>query len=138
MTDLTALGAVRGGTRPDWRLVPAALAVWSAALLGLLFGWGLGYVIAGSAGLLGVLVLVAARRGSEARRWHRLGVGVSLLICTVLIAWPLSARLRHAADDPLRASAARAATAHLRVVITERPHPISSRSEERRVGKEGR
>ncbi|GAB3435997.1 ComEC/Rec2 family competence protein [Actinophytocola sediminis] len=111
---------------PDWRLVPAALAVWLATMLGLLLGWWwatVGGVLAVGAG---GMVVVSARRQAPLTRWWRLGVGWSLLVSGLLVGVLSTGRLRAAEDDPLRASASAGAEGVFRVTVSERPRPVFS------------
>ncbi|CAM4060650.1 DNA internalization-related competence protein ComEC/Rec2 [Kibdelosporangium persicum] len=113
----------------DWRLVPAALAVWLAALLGLLVSWWCAVVIGLLGGVAGILVLRRRwpRLGGDVRgRWLRRGMGWSLLVCGVLSVVPTSLRLRAWEQDPLRTHAARGESARLTVVLSDRPRPIFS------------
>lgn len=110
----------------DWRLVPAAMAVWLATMTGLLLGWwwaaagGVAAVVAG-------LVVFARSRGRPARqRWWRLGVAWSLLVCGLLVGVGGTLRLREAAEDPLRPLATSGASGVFRVEVTERPRPVFS------------
>lgn len=121
--------------RHDFRLVPAALSLWSGALIGLLFGWwaaltgGLvtalaalyfrwprpGHSSAGDSGW------VARFRGS---RW-RPGL-VAAVVAGLVLAGPLTMRLFRAEHDPLRELATRGTSVTLRVVVAERPKPVHS------------
>ncbi|HEV2784640.1 MAG TPA: DNA internalization-related competence protein ComEC/Rec2 [Actinophytocola sp.] len=114
-------------TRLDWRLAPAAVAVWLATLLGLLVAWWLATAIGALASVIGLWVL-CGRRGPRdpPGRWLRLGVGVSLLACGCAAAVGTTVRLREAAHDPLRSPAARGASGAFRVELTERPRPVVS------------
>lgn len=114
------------GTAPDWRLVPAALAVWLTTMLGLLAGWWWAPIGSGAGVAAATLVLLSARRRPEPVRWWRLGVGWSLLICTLLVGVATTGRLRDAANDPLRAHASAGAAGAFRVTLTERPRPVFS------------
>jgi competence protein ComEC len=124
----------------DWRLVPAAVAVWLAALMGLLIGWWCALVV----GALSATVGVWALRGRLIRlrgpslsglspgaadvreRWLRRGVGWSLVVCGAFSIVPTSLRLRAAEGDPLRPHAERGETAQLTVELSDRPRPIFS------------
>ncbi|HEX2131814.1 MAG TPA: DNA internalization-related competence protein ComEC/Rec2 [Actinophytocola sp.] len=111
---------------PDWRLAPAALAVWLATMLGLVLGWWWAAVGAVAAVGAGVAVLVAARRRAPVVRWFRLGVGWSLLVCGLLMAVTSTGRLREAEEDPVRAHANAGGEGEFRVTVTERPRPLFS------------
>jgi competence protein ComEC len=111
---------------PDWRLVPAALAVWVATMLGLLLGWQ--WVVAG--GLMaigtGIAALASTRRRAPLVRWWGLGVGWSLLVSGLLVGVASTGRLRAAEEDPLRARASTGAEGVFRVTVSERPQPVFS------------
>ena len=111
---------------PDWRLVPAALTVWLATMLGLLAGWWWVAIGSGVAVAVGVAVLARARRRPGPVRWWRLGVGWSLLICALLVGVATTDRLREFADDPLQPPANAGAHGVFRVTLTERPRPVFS------------
>ncbi|MCE7011570.1 DNA internalization-related competence protein ComEC/Rec2 [Kibdelosporangium philippinense] len=115
----------------DWRLVPAAIAVWLAALLGLLVSWWCTVVIGVLAGSAGALVLwkrwpALGLRGDGRGRWLRRGMGWSLLVCGAVSIVPTSWRLKDWEQDPLRFYADRGEAAHLTVVLSDRPQPIFS------------
>ncbi|RZS31410.1 competence protein ComEC [Herbihabitans rhizosphaerae] len=111
--------------RVDWRLVPAAIVVWAAALLGLLVDWRCAALVGAAGFVVGVAVLARrAGRHSVWRRWIRRGAGWSLLLCGLASIAPLTLTLREAREDPLRAPAAAGSAAHLRVSISERPRPV--------------
>lgn len=101
----------------DLRLVPAAVAVWTAGLAGLLLAWWLaavvGVVAAGSA-------VVLLRLG----RWPLFGVAGALLIAGLLVAGPLTVVLHDAATDPLREHAERGGAAVVRLTVSDRPRPV--------------
>ncbi|MGH3757263.1 ComEC/Rec2 family competence protein, partial [Actinophytocola sp.] len=111
---------------PDWRLVPAALVVWLATMLGLLAGWWWTAIGSGAAVTAGAIMLLAARHRPEPVRWWRLGVGWSLLICALLVGVATTGRLREAAGDPLREHASAGASGVFRVTVTERARPVFS------------
>lgn len=115
-------------SRRDWRLVPAAVAVWLAALVGLLLAWWWTLMIGVLAGAVGALVLRGRLLpgGSSWDRWFRRGVGWSLLVCSAFSVAPTSLRLRASEVDPLRQHAARGAAAQLKVELADRPRPIFS------------
>ncbi|GAA2994965.1 hypothetical protein LV75_002233 [Actinokineospora diospyrosa] len=102
--------------RLDWRLVPGALVVWLAGLVGLLGHWALAVVI-GGVGVVGGFVHL--RHGP--RVGAVLGAGWPLVVCGVLAVCPVAWRVREAAVDPLRGEAARAAVVEMRVEVAERP-----------------
>lgn len=107
--------------------MPAAIAVWLASLLGLLVDWRCAAAGGAVASVIGLLVLRGVRRARHRTgRWLRLGVGTSLLVCGLLVSLPSALRLREAAADPLRSSAARGAFGTFRVELSERPRPVFS------------
>jgi competence protein ComEC len=115
--------------RRDWRLVPAAAAVWLSALLGLLTSWWCGLVVAVLSGVAGALVLRArfpfVPPATDTRdRWFRRSVGWSLLVCSAFSIAPTALRIRAAEVDPLRTHAARGEPAELTVELSDRPRPI--------------
>jgi competence protein ComEC len=114
------------GVAPDWRLVPAALVVWLATMLGLLAGWWWVAIGSGVGVAAAAVLLLSARRKSEPVRWWRLGAGWSLLVCTLLVGVVTTGRLRAAAEDPLREHADAGASGVFRVTVTERPRPVFS------------
>ncbi|SFP98661.1 competence protein ComEC [Amycolatopsis arida] len=103
--------------RHDVRLVPAALVVWGAVLLGCLHTWWLTVATAGTAALAAVPLL---RHGRPALR----RAAAAVLAGGVLAAVTCGLRLARAEQDPLRTHADRGAHAVLRVVVTERPRPV--------------
>jgi len=109
---------------PDWRLVPAAVAVWLATLLGLLLDVWLAVAIGVAAGLGGIALLLAGP--ARLARWERIGMGAALLVCGLAAAIPTAVRLRDVAADPLRPAADRGAFGAFRVELTERPRPVVS------------
>jgi competence protein ComEC len=111
----------------DWRLIPAAVVLWLAGLLGLLVAWWCAVVC----GVLGCLAGVAAFRRARTRRdpdarWRSQGVAWSLLICGVLAVVPVGLRIQEASQDPLRGQAARGVQVRLRMIVEERPRPVFS------------
>lgn len=100
--------------RNDLRLVPAALVVWAAGLLGLQVVWWLALLCGVSAVLASVALLVMSRAE----------VAVPLLIAGVLVSGSLTTRLYSSSHDPLRAHAESGAEAVLRVVVAERARPV--------------
>lgn len=113
--------------RLDWRLVPAAIAVWGGTFAGLVGPWWLsvlGGVIASLAGA--VVFLAAGGRSDPAACWFRVGLGAALLVCGLGVAGPTAWRLKDAATDPLRELADHGAVGRFRVVLTDRPRPVVS------------
>jgi competence protein ComEC len=103
---------------PDLRLVPAALAVWAVALLGI----GLGPV-AGGAVLLGCALVVAVTLARHGRApWA--SVALAAAGCAAAAALVVTAHALLVERHPLRGPAERGAAATLRVVPTDDPHPI--------------
>ncbi|HVV09325.1 ComEC/Rec2 family competence protein [Amycolatopsis sp.] len=108
--------------RQDFRLVPAAITLWIGVLLGLLWGWW--------AALVGAIAAVAIASGLL-WRWRRtrprwFAGAAALFVAGLLLAGPLTIRLVHAQQDPLRALAARGAQVTLRVTVDARPKPVHS------------
>lgn len=106
--------------RQDLRLVPAALAVWLAAFLGLTVAWWCAPLAAGVAVLLGAVA--GLRAGND--RW--VVSGWALVVSAVLATLLLTPRVEHAANHPLRTQADRLASVSLRLDVTERPEPLYS------------
>nr|WP_208406769.1 ComEC/Rec2 family competence protein [Amycolatopsis granulosa] len=103
-------------------MVPAAVALWLGALLGLLWTWW----AALACGVAAVLVsgaLLAKLRPAASPWWSG---GVALLVAGLLLVGPLSLRLNRAEHDPLRGLAEHGTEVTLRVLIRERPAPIRS------------
>ncbi|MDQ3578801.1 MAG: DNA internalization-related competence protein ComEC/Rec2 [Actinomycetota bacterium] len=103
----------------DWRLIVAAVALWAAALLGLLLHWGFTILIGASAVTVAVGLLIVRPRATD-----QVSVAWPLLVCGLLAAWPVAARIHAAAADPLRELAVGGESVELRVEIDERPRPI--------------
>nr|WP_112282402.1 ComEC/Rec2 family competence protein [Prauserella muralis] len=111
--------------RQDLRLVPAAVLTWTAALLGLLWGWP-ACLLCAVAGTLGAAIALrrwAPGRRDPPRRWAAAG---ALLVCALAVAGPLTLRIAAAQHDPLRAHAGEGRDAILRVTVEERPRPLRS------------
>ncbi|MBO0839821.1 MAG: ComEC/Rec2 family competence protein [Sciscionella sp.] len=102
----------------DFRLLPAALCLWLAAAIGLLFDWWLAVVCGVAGAVLGALIM---RRRPGART-----TGAALTCCGLLAAVVLGVRLHRVEAHPLRALAATGARAELRVELTDRPKPVYS------------
>jgi competence protein ComEC len=121
------IGTVDRLAGPDWRLVPAAAAVWLGTLLGLLVRWWLALVVGIVAAVVGLAVLVRSRgRRPRSKRWLRLGAGWALLVCGLAVALPTTLRLHRAEMDPLRPLAMRAASGMFQVELADRPSPVVS------------
>jgi competence protein ComEC len=102
----------------DWRLVPAALAVWACALAGLHWGWQ----AAVCAGLLAALAgAIALRRRCCAR-----SCAVALMLCGVVAAGWIGLQVHVSEGHPLRHAAARGATASVRIEVSDRPRALES------------
>ncbi|MET0236299.1 MAG: DNA internalization-related competence protein ComEC/Rec2 [Kibdelosporangium sp.] len=115
----------------DWRLVPAAGAVWVAAFLGLVASWWCAVVVGMLSSAAGILVLNRRVPLSWLSRdlrgqWMRRGIGWSLLVCGAFLIVPTSFRLRGWEVDPLRSFAARGEAARVTVLLTDRPKAIFS------------
>lgn len=106
--------------RHDFRLVPAAVVVWLAGLLGLLVVWWLA-VVCGVLAVLAALVLARRREAGAA-----LSDVVALVAVGVLLIAPFALRLHDAAHDPLRAAADRGAAVLARLTLTDRARPVRS------------
>lgn len=108
----------RALARHDWRLLPAAVSVWFATLLGVDLGWGW---TVGTGLLLAVLALPATRRKRTVRvaAW-------AVIVCGVVTACVTGARLHHQQHDPLTALARRNEWVRLHVTVTDLPKPIMS------------
>jgi competence protein ComEC len=102
---------------PDLRLVPAALAVWAAVLLGLWLGPSGGLA---AAVLAGTGWVVARRPG---RRWLVAGA-VATAGCAGAAGLLVSAHALLVAGHPLQAGAERGAAATVRVVVRDDPRPV--------------
>ncbi|WP_341539598.1 DNA internalization-related competence protein ComEC/Rec2 [Tamaricihabitans halophyticus] len=120
------MSAATTAQRHDLGLLPSAMLVWSAGLLGLLGSWWIAALFAVGGLLLAGWWLRAVRRPGWARRLAlpgRAGIwalaGVSVLVLLLLVP-----QLRAAEGDPLRESAAAGHTATLAVELNERPRPI--------------
>jgi competence protein ComEC len=103
---------------PDLRLVPAALAVWAVALLGIGLGPVAGVVVL-AGGVLLVGVTVVRHRGAA---WA--GGALAVGGCAAAAALVVTAHALLLDRHPLRGPAERGAAAGLRVVVTDDPRPI--------------
>ncbi|SDP62725.1 competence protein ComEC [Actinopolyspora xinjiangensis] len=119
MTDRSGAVAEESTARPlDLRLVPAALGVWGATLLGLYCGWGTAVALSccGVATAGAGLVLVR-------RRW-----AAGMVMCSVLVAtvsFGVAVRLWPVENHPLREPTSRGESLRVRVELTERPTPTN-------------
>ncbi|MFB9909271.1 DNA internalization-related competence protein ComEC/Rec2 [Allokutzneria oryzae] len=108
----------------DLRLVPAALAVWAVALVGLHLGW-FATALCGVAAVVTAVwsALLVVRRGTG-----RLASGV--LAASVLAgaaAVVVTSHAYPAATHPLRELAARGATATVKLTLSEDPRPLRTK-----------
>jgi competence protein ComEC len=110
----------------DLRLLPAALAVWLATLLGHQLAWQWTVCCGTLVAAIGLLVLAAirGRRGGR-NRDVRIAM-VALVLSGIAVGGWTGYRLRHDALNPLRALATQGAAAELRVELTDLPKPIQS------------
>lgn len=110
----------RFAARHDMRLMPAALTVWLATLLGIEVGWpwavGVALAFVGSA--IAALLLTRSRP-------VRTAAG-AVVLCGLLTAGWTGARLHDHATNPLAQLAREGESAHLRVILTDLPKPIMS------------
>lgn len=106
----------------DLRLLPAAAAVWSVTLLGLLAG----PVPAGAVAVVVVLAIPFVRRRSSGTAWRN-GV-LALLIISAAAAGGVAVRTHSAAAHPLRAVAQRGERATVRAELSESPQPLQGAS----------
>jgi competence protein ComEC len=104
--------------RHDPRLVPAAVTVWLASLLGIEVGWVWAVVTAVAA----VVVATVGLRGTRPVRTAAWAV----VICGLLTACWTGARLHDRAGNPLAELARRGDSVHLHVMLTDLPKPILS------------
>lgn len=104
--------------RHDFRLVPAAVTVWLAGLVGLLGTWWLALVCGSAA--LAVAGVPALRRSAAGRRHGAVALGVAGMLSSV----PLTVALHAAEHDPLRAVVATSGDAVLDVTLTSRARVI--------------
>jgi competence protein ComEC len=110
----------RLAARHDVRLLPAALVVWAATLLGDVGGWGW-TVVVGTASAL----VAASFLGHRRDRAVRVAAGAVVLCGLVTAGWT-GYRLHHHDTNPLAGLAARGASVRLRVELTDLPKPIVS------------
>ncbi|ASR35079.1 DNA internalization-related competence protein ComEC/Rec2 [Prauserella marina] len=128
MTRLTGTepcGELRRASGHDFRLVPAAILVWTATLLGLLWHW-VATVVCGVLGLVAACALIRRRRRRPSTRdpdW-RLPVAGTLIVCGVLVASALAFRIAQAQQHPLREHAQRGGEALVSGTVAERPRLV--------------
>ncbi|HJQ48475.1 MAG TPA: ComEC/Rec2 family competence protein [Amycolatopsis sp.] len=108
--------------RHDFRLVPAALALWLGVLLGLLWSAWIALALGATAACVAAALLWHWR--TKRPRWF--SGAAALLIAGLLLAVPLTARIWQAQHDPMTTPAARSAGATVRVTVAERPKPLRS------------
>ena len=109
-------------TRPDLRLVPAALATWAAVLAGLLGGPAGGIatvLVAASAVITGMVRATVTPRAARLRS-GLLAAGGCAVVAGMLITVHASALQA----NPLHAAAERGAAAEVRVRLTDDPQPL--------------
>lgn len=109
-------------TRPDLRLVPAALATWASVLAGLLGGPAGGIAAALVSAAVLITGLLLARLVARAARYRSglLAAGGCAVVAAVLATVHASAL----EQNPLRAAADRGAAAEVRVRLTDDPQPL--------------
>ncbi|RKT53122.1 DNA internalization-related competence protein ComEC/Rec2 [Saccharothrix australiensis] len=94
-------------------LVPAALAVWATALVGLLWTWWAGAAVGvAAAGIGGVLL----------RRWRPAAAAIAV-VGPVAACW-IGVQLHQSAHHPLRAEAERGGPTTLRLALSDRPRGV--------------
>ncbi|WP_083661353.1 ComEC/Rec2 family competence protein [Actinophytocola xanthii] len=93
-------------------------------MAGLLLVWWWAAVVGLLAVIAGVVVVRLARGRPGMVRWWRQGIGWSLLVCGLVVGIGGTARLRAAAEDPLREHALAGGEGVFRVTVTERPRPL--------------
>ncbi|MFI9813586.1 DNA internalization-related competence protein ComEC/Rec2 [Saccharothrix variisporea] len=110
---------------PRAHLVPAALAVWAAALAGLLWAWWWAVVIGLAAGVIGVLVL-RFTAGATARPVLRSArpAAVAIAVAGPVAACWIGVQLHTSAHHPLRTAAERGGPTTLRFELDDRPHGL--------------
>ncbi|SFD68403.1 competence protein ComEC [Actinopolyspora alba] len=122
MTDRAGPDTAASVARPlDLRLVPAALGVWGATLVGLRTGWVAAVLLACCCATAAATCLFVV-----GRRW-----AIGVIVCSVLVGtagFGLAVRLRPVENHPLREAASRGESVRLRVELTERPTPVSGTS----------
>lgn len=106
----------------DLRLVPAAVAVWAATVLGLLAGWQSATILGLVAGCAAFPVWLVAR----SCRWAN-GLLVVLMV-TAFAAGGVALRVHQVEWHPLGEVADRGGTATVRVVLGDGPQPLQGAS----------
>lgn len=121
---VAAVGARGDAPTHDWRLVPAAVTVWSGAILGLLWGWWAS-ALCGAVGC-SVAVVLAWRVSRSGRHDHRrwLPAAGVLFLCGLLTAWPVGVRLYDAEHAELRGLARAGEKVTMSAVVVQRPRPV--------------
>ncbi|MGQ0838061.1 ComEC/Rec2 family competence protein [Actinokineospora sp.] len=120
---MTTPHSARLPTTHDWRLIPAALALWLAALLGLLLHWVLAVATGTAAVVVAILILIHRNR-KPAAHLPLLHAAWPLLAGGLLAVLPVAVRVHGAATDPLRGPADRGESVEIRVAVVERPRPV--------------
>lgn len=103
-------------TSLDFRVVPAALAVWAVALAGLFLGWPAALVVGGLAGLAGL--------ASLRQSWCGRVCAVALMVCGPVAAVWIGGHVHRADTHPLRLAAERGDPVTVRAEITGRPRGV--------------
>lgn len=101
---------------PKFRLVPAAVAVWTVALGGLLGNWLVAVLAGAVACLAGGLALH--------REWGAKSCALALVVVAPIAAVSIGARVHQSAVHPLRSAAAQAESVVLRAELTTRPRGV--------------
>jgi competence protein ComEC len=114
--------AVRYGSpiRADARLIPAAMCAWVVAIVGATAGWAAAAGLTVSALVVALVAAFSLRSGAGSR-------GAAVLAasgCVVAVGMVVTAQAAQWAHHPLRAAAAAAQEATVRVVTTGDPAPI--------------
>ncbi|MBW4720863.1 DNA internalization-related competence protein ComEC/Rec2 [Saccharothrix obliqua] len=108
---------------PRAYLVPAALAVWSTALTGLLWTWWAGVAIG---------LLAAAVGGVALRRWRPAAMAIAV-VGPVAACW-IGVQAHEAAHHPLRAAAGHGGATTLRLELADRPRGVRTNGFGSRAG----
>lgn len=98
---------------PRAHLVPAALAVWAAALTGLLWAWWWAVVIGLAAGVIGGLALRRVRPAA-----------VAVVVAGPVAACWIGVQAHASAHHPLRSAAEHGGPTTLRLELDDRPHGL--------------
>lgn len=101
---------------PRFRLVPAALAVWTVALGGLLGNWLVAVLAGAVACLAGALALHY--------NWCARSCALALVVAAPIAAVSIGVRVHESAAHPVRSAAARAESVVLRAELSTRPRGV--------------